>query len=271
MPLTDRQERLIGRYLFEVGAALGDVSEAVRERVVARLRLRILVKLRESGRSPVQDKHVVEVLTNLGSPARAAIGLLDAEAGAGGLVLSVGDRQWLGVCAGVADYVGVAPGTVRLVAVVLGITGPIALLAYLALYFEMYLSSESPKVPRIDKARFARRVLGALAAAVALDVGTRIFRAITGEVYVRLAGEQAMPALGKWGWLEREDSLLIFCVVFLLVPIAALSGLPLANRWDHTGKRLVQAGLALYVVVLSLGIASFLVGLILGAVESFLA
>lgn len=274
MELTHRQERLIARYLNDVGDEVGDVSDALRERLLRRLKLRIYRQLRECGHSSVQDEDVDSVLARLGNPAGVAMELLHAKGGAAGLVLSADDRRWLGVCGGLAEYLGVESGTVRLIAVVLGlcipgISGPIVLAAYLILYFEMYFASTGLDVPRIDKARVASYTLGTLAAAVAFDIGARLVLAGSAKAYVRLMEAEALPLLGRWDWLRYEAPFLLFCVLALLTPIAVLSGLPLANKWDQTGKRVVQAGLALYALILSFGIASFLVGLIVHAVESF--
>jgi len=271
MNLTQKQELLIARYLHAVGDELGDVSDAVRDRVLVRLKARILRALQESGESALHDAQVADVLAGLGSPARAAIELLHRKGGAGGLVLSADDRIWLGVCGGLAEYLGMETRTARLVAVLAGVTGPLALLVYLGLYAEMYFASEGLDVPRVDKARLAKYALGTLAAAVALHAATRIVVAIATGLYLRLAQQEVLPLLGQWNWLEREASFMLFLVVALLLPIAALGGLPLAGQWDRTAKRVVQAGLAVYALLLSFGIASFLVGLILDAVQNVLA
>ncbi len=60
-----------------------------------------------------------------------------------------------------------------------------------------------------------------------------------------------------------------FWALALTLPLAVLSALPLANAWDYTLKRLVQALLALYGLILCFGIASFLVGIILDVVSDF--
>jgi len=271
MNLTQKQELLVARYLNAVGAELGDVSDAVRDRVLARLKARILGALQGSGDSTLRDEQVADVLAGLGSPARAAVELLHRKGGAGGLVLSTDDRVWLGVCGGLAEYLGTETRAVRLVAVLAGVTGPLALLAYLGVYAEMYFASEGLNVPRVDKARLAKYALGTLAAAVAFHAATRIVVAMATALYLRLAQQDLLPVLGQWNWLEREASFMLFLVLALLLPIAALSGLPLAGQWDRTGKRVVQAGLALYALMLSFGIASFLVGLILDAVQNVLA
>jgi hypothetical protein len=39
------------------------------------------------------------------------------------------------------------------------------------------------------------------------------------------------------------------------------------RAWDYTWKRVMQAGLAVYAVILSFGIASILVGIVLLVVE----
>jgi hypothetical protein len=48
-----------------------------------------------------------------------------------------------------------------------------------------------------------------------------------------------------------------------------LSGLPLANAWGHSLKRLAQAIIALYAMAICFGVASVIAGLILDRVQAY--
>lgn len=267
MDLTQKQEWLIARYLRDVGAELGDVSETTCERALSRLRVRIMRKLREAPRSP-DEESVRAVLRALGSPRAVAARMLEEHGLEGPMALSTEDRVWLGVCGGIAEYLGMNPGAVRLAAVAVGVTGPLALVAYLVLYAEMYISADdNPDLPLIDKVKLFKYTAGILAALAAFHVGTRVFLGLTGKVYMRVMERQTLPSLEGWDWLEYNASLFVFWAVAALTPVAALSALPLKGEWQRTGDRVLQAGLGLYALLLSLGMASFVVGLILQAVK----
>jgi phage shock protein PspC (stress-responsive transcriptional regulator) len=271
MKLTQKQEWLVARYLRDVGAALGDVSDAAREQALTRIRARLHAELRRlpAGDGPFSDEAVAAVLRRLGDPAKQAAEFTDTLGETGKLVLSTQDRRWLGVCAGLAEYLGVEATAVRIAAILLGATGPLALIGYLALYFKMYWATETPDLPRIDKGRIARYLPATLSAALALHFGIRGLLSLVVYAYNTWAGLGAFPDLGRWDWLRLHAPFMLFCVLFLLLPLALLSALPLPSGWDLTGKRLVQAGLAVYVLVLSFGTALFLVGAILHVVTQF--
>lgn len=163
---------------------------------------------------------------------------------------------------------GVAWQGVPGAAIVLSLGGPVVLIVYLALYFEMYLTSDPEEVPRISRSKVATLVLGTLGGASALYAGTRGVLALITYAYVRFTGKST-PFLGKWGWLEANAGSLFLALLCALLPMALLCSLPVPNRWDNTGKRIVQAGLATYALVLCLGIASTLVGIIFVVVEEF--
>ncbi|MBI5095811.1 MAG: PspC domain-containing protein [Candidatus Hydrogenedentes bacterium] len=179
------------------------------------------------------------------------------------------DRCWLGVCGGVARRFDMDTRTIRAMAVVLGLlTGPLALLAYLGLYINLYVGTEDESVPTIDRARFVRLTLGTLGGLMALYAGSSVLDALICSAYAKFAAH-APESLGSWRWLNRQGSGLFFWSLILLLPIAALAGLPLANGWERTGKKIVQAGVALYAMIICLGIASVVVGVLLQFVKDF--
>jgi len=264
MKLSQKQEWLVARYLRAVAQELGDVPDAARARAVARLKARILRSLRELDVAPLPDPEVVAVLDALGSPADQARELLEQRPAARGLEPSVDDRVWLGVCAGLGERLGVAVGVVRLAAVLAGLlTGPVALVLYVALYLEMYLSSPVGEAPRINTLLVAKRAAAGVAAVVAMDVGTRVVLLLMEKAYLRVMLRDVLPDLGSWDWLRPDQAFMLLCALFVCTPFLVLSALPVANQWDETCKRLGQAGLAVYALILSVGIASRVAGTLL--------
>ena len=270
--LTQKQEWIIDRYLSSFDAELGDVSDVTRERAVARMRARIEKALHE--RHPAAGLHeedLMAALRALGEPSEQAINSLASHGGAqgGGFALSTENRKWLGVCAGLADTLGVDATLVRAATLLLGVTGPLILVIYLALYFEAYFTSDAANLPRIDKVRVGKRVASAFFAAVGLDAGTRIAFRLIREGYEQFAKMGAFPGLGPWDWYRDDAAFVLFCTLSMSVPLAILSALPLPNEWGHTFKRITQAMLAVYALVLCLAMASFLAGIIVHVATGF--
>ena len=267
--LTQRQELLITRYLRDAGNALGDVSDTAREQAMARLTARIYRKLEEisSRGSRTHDEDVVAVLSELGAPARQAKECIDGLGTYGALVLAPDDRKWLGVCGGLAQYLGADARWVRAAFLLLGITGPVIVIIYLGLYIEMYVHSDPDGIPRVDMARLVIRPLAVVGAVIALHVGARLLLWGVLEAYNRFAGLGPLANLGKWDWLRANASFFLFCALFNLAPLSILAALPLPNGWSETLKRTAQAGLAIYAFVLSFGVAAFLAGVILRVVK----
>ena len=270
--LTQKQEWVIDRYLSSFDAELGDVPDVTRERAVAGMKARIDKVLRERppASSGLRDEDVMAVLRALGEPSEQAMEVLASRGGAqGGFALSTENRKWLGVCAGLADTLGVDAMLVRAATLLLGVTGPVILVIYLAIYFEAYFTSDAADLPRIDNVRVAKRAAAAFFAAVGLDAGTRIvFRLIRGG-YAGFAKMGAFPGLGSWDWYRSDATFLLFCALSIAVPLAILSALPLPNEWGHTLKRITQALLELYALVLCLAMASFLAGVIVHVAKGF--
>lgn len=266
MQLTQKQEWLIERYLRAVGDALDD--SAAREAAVAQVSRRIHQALRRHPSSePLRDDDLVAVFQELGSPGRQAAKYQDHYGGPRGLSLSGTDRVWLGVCGGIAKRLSAPSRYVRWGALALGVTGPLALILYLALYVWLYMDTEESAAPRVDIKRAATGVGLMGAAAVAMDMGVAWARWPFEKLYLTFASH-ALPALGAWGWLEGRRGVLLFWVLVTMLPLAALGRLPLADNWDATLWRLAKVVLALYGVALCLGLASHLVGLLLGLTES---
>ncbi len=263
MMLTQRQQMLIARYLREVADALGDVSDDTRERILGRVKNRVMDGLGKGGGGVLADEEVGAVLARLGAPADQATDSVQGTGAHSNLTLSIDNRRWLGVCGGVADYLGLNATAVRILFILLGITGPLSMIAYIALYAEMYIASDRDQAPRIDFWRLLGRTVATLGVVIALHAGVQGLLHLVRRAYERFAGLGPIPDLGQWNWLPLNAPFLLFCALSLSVPFAILGGLPMANQWDQTLKRCAQAILALYAATLSIGIALFLTGLII--------
>jgi phage shock protein PspC (stress-responsive transcriptional regulator) len=273
MKLTHKQEWLVSRYVRAVSDELGDVPDATRDQAVAHVRAHAYRELRALGQESVQDADVTAMLNRLGPPAHQAEAFLHERGHSPGLALSADDRVWLGVCGGLAAHFGLSSTLVRSLTVLFGITGPLAVVAYLVLYFEMYIGNraarQAKEIPQIDSARVVLSLGGTLFAAVAVHVGGLLVLRVITEVYLRLMQKDALPDLGGWEWLEINAGFMLFCVLCIGLPLALLSALPLAHQWDETIKRAVQAFLAVYALGVCFGIASYAVGIIVLVVEDF--
>lgn len=267
MKLTQKQELLLGRYLQEVARHLTSLDDGERQRVIDRLKLEIVRRFAASTETTLTDEEVRVALARYGSPAAVAQHVQKARQAPGSVRFKKEPPRWLGVCAALAARLEKDVRYLRLACLVAGvITGPLALTLYLAVYFEMYYTSDPEEFPRIQKWRLIRSIAGTLAVSLALLAGSKALLAGMSYAYAWLMKKDA-PYVGDWAWLELHGLPLFVSLLVCAVPLAVLTGLPLPNRWDATAKRIVQAALAVYALVLCLGIASALTGFILAAIE----
>jgi len=267
MRLTQKQELALGRYLQEVERRLDTLPGHARQQVLDRLKLRLVKEFDKATNTTLTDEEVRAALLRFGAPSAVAQGILAGEQPPDARRLTKDEPRWLGVCATLAARLDVEVKRVRLLAVLSGLlAGPVMVIVYLAAYFEMYFTSGPEDFPRIDKWKLFKSAAGTLGGATALFVGSKGMLALINHAYLRFL-QKGPPVLGNWGWLEMNGTWLFVLVLFWVMPIAVLSGLPVPNKWDLTGKRIVQAGLALYALALCLGIASALSGILLLVVE----
>lgn len=279
MQLTQKQESLISQYLRDVSRRLdSSLPERAREQRVRQLQTRIYREL-EGLRTPaIRDEDVIAVLRQAASTRPAMPDGNHADAAVAGTRPArqppPGDRHvkpvWLGVCAYNADRLGLEAWTVRLAMAVLGLaTGPIAVVAYLAAYAEFYAGTDKRERAPIDYIHLAIRAGVPFLALIALRWGGGKVGQLIAYGHMELLKEP-VPPLGKWEWFQYYDGMLFFLAFITAIPLAALSGLPLANAWGHSLKRLAQAIIALYGTVLCFGLASTLTGIILDRVDAYL-
>lgn len=296
MRLTQRQRRMISAFLRQVDPAQDGVPASVRAQRLADAKSRVWKELKRVGKNAPDDDDVAAALRRCpdlagngqereveaerhegkaGPPepvpdkkAEVAEPLPEVKAEAPELRtgLAAESRAWLGVCTALSERIRTDPFRVRLAFVLLGVvTGPLALIVYLGIYFELYASSRKRGAPPIEWTRLFTSLFATMAAAAAFYGGTRGLFALAASLFERFTAGPLV--LGPTGWLDAYHNILLTGVLFLSLPIAALSALPLPDQWDRTGKRVAQAVFAVYAVVLSLGIASAAVGIILHVVE----
>ena len=267
MKLTTTQEALVNRYLRDVALHLDNgISPAVREEGLNRLQRRIERELYGLGKQALDDADVHAVLDKLGASSKHAAEITPKKSLAKGMADQ--NRIWLGVCANIADKTGLERWAVRTCMVVAGlITGPLALLAYIGLYLEMYYRG-SYSMPRIDTLRVVLRAAATIVIAFLLHAGSGWILRMINYLHEQV-GKRPVPEVGEWGWIHHSRDEYLFYALCVAVPFAVLSALPVAKGWDYSLKRVSQAALALYGIALAFGVASFLVGILLDFVNQF--
>lgn len=284
MHLTQKQESLISQFLRDLSRRLDpSLPEKVRERSLRQVQTRIYHELERLNNPSIGDDDVLRVLRNAAStteasppparetPERAAPGTPATAANPAPTTIARNPKAiWLGVCAHNAERLGIETWMLRTGLVVLGLcTGPLAVLAYIAGFVEYYLGLPDQERPEIDWLRIALRGVVALVTLIALRWGANQALVLIGYGHEQIFKEP-MPALGDWDWFRFQEGTYFFLAFFTVLPLAVLSGLPLANAWGHSLKRLAQALGSLYAVALCFGVASVIAGLILDRVQAYL-
>lgn len=272
MKLSESQEAMITRYLRDVALCLD--PELPREQCEAGLtRIESLInrQLKQLSSDTLETADVEAVLRRLGAPEDQAAALVTKRAAG---QKPAAEKIWLGVCHSVATRFGVDPFLVRAFFCVFGVTGPLALLTYLLGYVEGRVFSRTIPAEPINWGKLTLRVLGIFGGMIALRWVTGY--AITGLNYgvLELAkrsalADRSMPNLGEWGWLQYDSGDLFALTFFCAIPLALLSALPVPPGWDYTLKRCAQAIVALYGIMLSYGLASMIVGIVLDFIGKY--
>lgn len=176
---------------------------------------------------------------------------------------------WLGVVAWCAAEWDLPVWALRILVFLLGlVTLPIALLAYTGVFFWLRLGGKAVSTAPLHPARMIfRPLLTGLLLAVIHYCGVYAIKGvyIVHDTWLK----RDIPDMSEWAWFETEAGRMFFWMLFFLLPLALFSAMPLANAWDYSLKRLNQACVALYAIVVSFGIASFVTGLILAFVREF--
>lgn len=299
MKFTEHQERMVGLFLRQSGYIVKDLSPPAQTHALVQVRRRLSQELLLFRRETVEDDDISALLDSLRlsptgwlktterleiRPAAAHPPLApeapddispDAPPQQVGLGISAAteslasdERRWLGVCLEFSDRLALPPAYVRagfLMASLL--TGPLALIVYLGIYFEMYFADHRPATPHFDPRRLIRATGCAVAAASILYAGTTGLFLLLDAVYERLV---SLPTgLGTWGRFADYHTPLFLAVLLTLVPVAVLDGLPIPARGRGAVRSFLIAGLSTYAVALCLGIASYLSGVLLGIAAGY--
>ena len=306
MELTEKQNLYITRYLRSVSDALaGRLTEKQCERAMARLQSRIQSQITGLNKARPDDTDVLDIVRKLGS-AESQADVLGRVWGSGDAATELADvaaplspatngentstgkttaaakpvfsqpaaiappaAVWLGVLAWCAAQWDLPAWALRTLAVFVGlVTLPVALLVYTIAFFWLRMGGKQVSQAPLHPLRMVFRPL-----LTGLLIGVIHFcgvYAIKGVYIVHDTWlKRDMPDMSEWAWFETEAGRMFFWMLFLLLPLALFSAMPLANAWDYSLKRLNQACVALYAIVVSFGIASFVTGLILAFVREF--
>lgn len=277
MDLTQRQQMLVQRYLREAAVALEStgLSERLRDQALEAIQSKIDRQLGTLSHNGAGDEEVLSLLSKLGpAEQQAQWAARHTPAVSRRWSLEMEGRVWLGVCAGLARYLDFPTWMVRTVAVLLGlipVIGAFAIFGYLACFIGLYVHPGHPDLPRIHVGRMLARLSGTMIAAALLGLAGHYLIRLTCFIYEQLV-KRPVPPIGYYlSWLQDKEGTLFFWALLYCAPIAVLSAMPLSRGWDYSLKRAAQAGLALYGIILSFGIASYIVGIILDFVAEFSA
>ena len=268
MKLAERQEQLVTQYLRDVAHFAGEgVSAADRERGLARLEARVREAIIRLRKVQPEDADIEGVLKEIGSPTVQAA-LLDAPEPSDEKAKKAGGRVWLGVCQWLSEKLDIPPKLIRIGAVCLGVTGPLALFGYVIAY--AVLRREIPKEQRepIDWLTLAWRLASTLVIIYLLNLGFDYLLKFLDYAYAKGA-ERGLPEVGQWGALRYTAATYYSYAFWFAVPLATFSALPLHGGWGKSIYRFSQALIALYAIALCWGTAEFLVGIINDLVQQF--
>ncbi len=306
MDLTQKQELYISRYMRSVADVLaGRLSDKQCDRALSRLHARIMDQIGAVDKARPEDVDVLDVLRKMGAPEKqadilarvwggestrpaaapepaatpaspAAAPVHDAASkpdtprmSAEPSVTPASDTVWLGVFSWTATQLDWPVWALRILAVLVGlVTLPLALVAYMVAYFFLVAGGRMAACGPLHPWRMFFRPTMTVVMLTVIHFAARY--AIRGvEIAHTVWLNRALPDMGEWAWFEAEGVRMYFWAVVLLVPIALFSAMPLANAWDYSLKRFTQACTALYAIVVSFGVASFVVGVILAFVKEF--
>lgn len=309
MALTEKQELYISRYLEDVRSALhGHLAPALQQEAVDHLRLRILEEaLKFAGDQPIDDLQLLGVLKQQGPAAERAemlIRMYRIKAKSEGsstaktyaaphaqpkvsekkeetkpepktrkntVALLATEPVWLGVCQHIATLLPVPLWAIRVLALLAGVVhAPTALLVYSGVFFFFNYSGAFPETKKVHYFRCVGHVLITAFFLILFYLAGK--HGVEGIIYVFenfLDQPIHLPVLEKWAWLVSQGDRFFMKALFFLLPMALLSALPLSKEWALSLRRLTQAGVALYAILMALGIASMLAGILIEFYSEF--
>lgn len=285
MKLTAKQERMVREFIRDTDESADALPSAAQKRVKNDLRQRLKRELSAFGDEVPRDDQVAAILQRCRVPELSVVE--KAPAAVGGVpeaqparstptplcknvepaVATDDERIWAGVCAAWADRLGVETVVVRAAFVLVGLVAPpVAFLAYFGGYVELAARSKEPVVPSAESGVLFLRGLATAVQVLALFLAGYFLPRIVIELSTRFLPELTVR-LGAWGWYQGVEWTAFWFVLFLAVPMRLTASLPLRHDWDKTLGLLTRLVVALYVVLISFGIASGLTGAAIAIIE----
>ena len=278
MELTDKQKEMVAEFLRKQDEAMDHLPSGKRVQILTQLKQCVRKELLKVGKKVLSDGRVESVLERIHitipkasePPATDPEPMKEVEkvfkpepaksADAPTPTAQTFDngRHWMGVCVVLSDQFNKPVETIRWAFILLGcITGPISFLIYLgALY---YTRKKDPSLyPEYDPISVWAKVSRVLVIAIGLYIVAFILLYGTTFLYLTLVGEPV--ALGAWSSVSAKHPSILTMLLFLLSSTAALSAMPLAHHWDKTLSTITNTGLAIYAVILSLGVSLTITG-----------
>ena len=263
MALTEKQQQRIGRYLRDVQEHLDGADDHARRQAERAIRRRIDEELRRLGDGVAKDEEVESVLESLGAPSSQAA--LHRPGGAKAVTPwtpVTRDRRWLGVCGGIAREFQVDPLLVRAIVLVLGaVSLPFSLWIYLGAYAVMgFALPPASARERIEPMRIAKAVWPP--ALVALIIHLVVTYSIDGLDWLlsNFTGFNLLVLDSRWTWYANGAFGTFVWALLFVLPLAAMSALPVREDWRPTFMKLAQASVAVYSVYAAYGLGSLLAG-----------
>ena len=171
------------------------------------------------------------------------------------------DRRWLGVCLTLSKALRIPVLIVRALFLAIGLaTGPLSLLLYLWIYAGQRLADRTPLAILPSARKLGTTMAQTLGVVVVLYLGARLSFIAAYEGFLRFAQQEL--SIGQLGWLNAYHEWFLILVLITVLPIAALSALPLARQWDRTWNTFLRASVRVYALVLLAGVVSGGLGLI---------
>ena len=289
MKLTDTQERRIAEYLRDTQRRIAHWPDNDRRRAIAHVKAQLREKLEPYADAAPADDEFEDILRNCRMPGGARRTAAPADDPIERIAarhapepepkqepepprpptvhLGWSSRIWLGVCAGLADKLQVEPFVVRVAVAILGVaTGGMLLWVYLAAFFVLRQQEPEGALPGVQWWSFAWTPLAVFAVSLLLYVFAETVLWGMGYVTALAVGHETSVESG-WRWLEYRNRALIFWTLVNALPLAAMSALPVAGGWESTLRKLAQACVALYALLICIGLAASFAGHVLAAVE----
>lgn len=306
MQLSEKQKEMVADFLREQDESMGELPADSRVQILTQIKQRVREELLKVGKEVLSDGRVESVLERIHitvpeTPLQSTIAkepepaqVDNAEESAkpdSPVALSdtkaVADqpnqeevpatpvpefpdngRHWMGVCVVLSEEFGQPVSWIRGGFILLGcITGPIALALYLAiLHFSRQKRPED--YPEINLTKVLSKIIRTLSISAGLYLISFGILFSAAYLYHRIIKQSAN--LGAWNELSATQPSLFTFLLLSLSLTAALSAMPLAHHWDKTLSIITSAGLAVFAVLLSLGISLTLTGYLLSAVENVL-